>query len=135
MSSLETPDTPFTFNKDIYDDAMAYMAIGINSTLEIMTDFSDEQKEFYRQDSLKMVTLEAIMLGAIADIHQWVGPKERFSGTKLHSGNFSDEDQRELDLLKADALEVFPQPDTFAVQSPSSRGAAALAFYCGWRKR
>lgn len=124
----------FVFNEDMYNDAMAYMSTGLEFTIKIMDKDEgwNEHPEFKEQcikDALEGTIAEATYLGATAAICNWKGPEKRVEGGKLHSGIFSDAERIQMDLLKADIREQFPE-----LPKDKANGAGAVAFYCGWSK-
>lgn len=125
----------FTFNEDMYQDAMAYMSTGLEWTIRRL----DRDKEWNEYPELKEKAIksainaskaEATILGAAATLCNWKAPEERVVSGKLHSGNFSEGDRIQLALLKADIIEQFPE-----LSKNEANGAGAVAFYCGWTKQ
>lgn len=126
--------TSFVFNEDMYNDAMAYMSTGLEFTIKMMDkDEGWNQNSAFKEqcikDALEGTMAEATYLGATAAICNWKGPEKRVEGGKLHSGNFSDAERIQMDLLKADIREQFPE-----LPKDKANGAGAVAFYCGWSK-
>lgn len=122
----------FVFNQDMYQDAMAYMSIGLEWTIKRL----DKDKEWNEHPELKEKAIkgaldgaitEATILGAAASLCNWKAPAQRVTGGKLHSGNFSEGDRIQMALLKADIAEQFPE-----LPKEKANGAGAVAFYCGW---
>lgn len=131
---MNEQQTSFVFNEDMYNDAMAYMSTGLEWTIKMMDkdegwNANPEFKEQAIKDALESVMAEATFLGATAAICNWKGPEKRVEGGKLHSGNFSEGDRIQMDLLKADIREQFPE-----LPKDKANGAGAVAFYCGWHK-
>jgi hypothetical protein len=131
---VNTQNTSFVFNENMYQDAMAYTSTGLAWTIKRMDKDKEwnadpEFKEQAIKDALEAQIAMATFLGAAAAIYGWKGPEERVVGGKLHSGNFSDGERIQMALLKADIAEQFPE-----LPKSTADSAGAVAFYCGWQK-
>lgn len=131
---MDTQNTSFVFNQDMYDDAMAYTSTGLEWTIHRMDkdeewNANPEFKEQCIKSALDADIALATFLGATAALCGWKGPEERVKGGKLHSGVFSEGDRIQMALLKADVMEKFPE-----LPKEKAISAGAVAFYCGWQK-
>lgn len=132
---MSAQPTSFVFNEDMYQDAMAYMSIGLQWTIERLDKDEEWNKdpEFKEQaikSAINAAVTEATILGAAAALCNWKAPEQRVTGGELHSGNFSEGDRIQMALLKADIIEQFPD-----LPKDKANGAGAVAFYCGWTKQ
>ena len=123
------------FNEDMYNDVLAYTSTGLSWTIAQMDKDPEwnahpKFKKKCIDDAKKACAIEAMFLGAVAASYDWVAPEERIKPGKLHSGNFTPEEREQMDLLKADVRDRFPELDEY-----KSGSLGAIAFYCGWKKK
>lgn len=127
---MDMEKAKLSFNQDMHDDAMAYIEMTIDSMLAYKVKTgrtARKDKEREKQLSMENYDMVPVMLGCVAGICGWTGPKERFDATHNTSASLSEEDRRQMDLLKADIEEQLPQ-------NGDASGVATIVFGSGWRK-
>lgn len=122
------------FNEDMQNDVLAYTSTGLAFTTDLMDkdpgwNAHPKLKKQAIDEAKKACVLEATFLGVAAAAYGWVGPEKRVQPGKLHSGNLTPEDREQMNLLKADVREKFPE-----LGEGKSNSLGAIAFYCGWKK-